>query len=204
MAPVEGSGAWPVWMQAVENPNLPVWRFFPPADFFAIWFLLLSCAAHRRSVWNSAIYLLFAAFKNILRHVAFGGIGDDCHNTLPFPEFFCHLDCCENIGSRAGTAQNAFQSSQLRHGIERVLIGDHDYFITHGRIKSLGNKTGANAFHFVGSFGTAAQNGSFSLHGSTKHAGQLLFHKARYAGKCSAGTNADDDSINGALHLFKD
>jgi hypothetical protein len=36
MAPVEGSGSWPVWMQAVENPNLPVWRFVPPADFFAI------------------------------------------------------------------------------------------------------------------------------------------------------------------------
>jgi hypothetical protein len=36
MAPVEGSGSWPVWMQAVENPNLPLWRFVPPAGFFAI------------------------------------------------------------------------------------------------------------------------------------------------------------------------
>src|ERR1041385_1261499 len=41
MAPVEGSGSWPVWMHAVENPNLPVWRFVPPAGFFAIWYLLL-------------------------------------------------------------------------------------------------------------------------------------------------------------------
>jgi hypothetical protein len=44
IAPVEGSGAWPVWMQAVENPNLPVCRFIPPARFLAIWCLLLNSA----------------------------------------------------------------------------------------------------------------------------------------------------------------
>jgi len=109
----------------------------------------------------------------------------------------------ENVGSRAGTAQNASSRASCATVSKASLSVTMITSSQTAGSKVLGIKLDPMPSTLCGPLDRRPEL-ILQFNSSAIYAGQLLLHKARYAGKRAASSNADDYRVNGTLHLFKD
>src|SRR5208282_3889773 len=106
-APVAGSGSCPAWIARVAKPDGLVVKDFSwvGQSPFAIRF------SREWRIANSVF--LYSAFKNLLRQIPLGRVGNQRNDALPCPEALGDFDRSVDVGASACASEHAFARGHL-------------------------------------------------------------------------------------------
>src|SRR5438067_10501229 len=148
--------------------------------------------------------MLSAAFEDLLRRVALGGVGDNSHDALAGAESRGNLHGGEDYGAGTRATEHALFAGEIADGAKGVIVRDHDDLVGERRVPSFGDEAYADAFGLMFAGRAALQNGALRLNGDSERFGVLLLYIAGDAGEGSAGPDTDDDGVHAAVHMLVD
>src|ERR1700678_1897640 len=146
---------------------------------------------------------LDSAFKNLLRQISLGGIGDQSNNPLPFPKALGDLDRRVNSVPGARPSKHAFARRQFFNHAEGLIIGHHHHFVANGSVEISGNKSVTNAFHFMRTRLASAQNRALRFHRHSMNFRKSLLQKTSDSSERSRRATANRNGIDASIHLLK-